>query len=279
LSVFLKKFGKMGKTGNDWYQPTAALSFMLFSAFLLLFSFGNDGEASLLTFFYLALILVLGIYLYVISLQRREIKVADRGEVMQQNGEPEGNFSQDEFHSGHTEEENAEDEVFDIELFMDELLKNRNDEEASEALMERFLSAAANKFEAVQGIVYLKDNDGDTFSCAASYAFYSDNSPASFEKGVTLPGQVAKNQEILNIDNIPEGYMTVLSGLGESRPRHLLIAPFVWQGETVAVTEIASFKPFTGEAERFFLKAGRILSKEITLRESNKNEYLTYDYN
>ncbi len=259
----------MRKFNNDLYQSSVALAFMLLSAFLLLFSFGNDGEAGLLTFFYLALILLLGIYQYVVVIRRTNEKTAF-GETDNPVDENTGSYTRDDTEALHPGEDDIEDATPDFDLFVDELLKQVNGEEAPEFLMERFLSAAANKFEAVQGIVYIRDNGADTFSCATSYAFYSDKPPAPFEIGVTLTGQVAKNQEILNIDNVPDGYMTVLSGLGSSYPSHLLVVPFVHQGETVAVTELASFKPFNREAEQFFLKAGKVLSKEIKVLSGKK---------
>lgn len=260
----------MHKIDNDLYQASIALAFMLLSAFLLLFSFGNEGEAGLLTFFYLALILLLGIFLYVVAIRRIKKIAGGREESAEEDGEIIDSYGWDEPQAGSREKKNGEDSLPETESFIDDLLKQGNHEEAPEHLMERFLSTVVNKYEAVQGIVYLRDKGSDTFCCVTSYALYSDKLPEPFEAGVTLTGQVAKNQEILNIDNIPDGYMTVLSGLGSSYPRHLLIVPFVHQGETVGVTEIASFRPFTGEDEQFFSKAGKILGKEITVRSGKK---------
>jgi len=48
----------------------------------------------------------------------------------------------------------------------------------------------------------------------------------------------------LNLKEIPEDYVTILSGLGSSSPNNLLLIPIILEDETVGVIELASFKKF-----------------------------------
>jgi PAS domain S-box-containing protein len=81
---------------------------------------------------------------------------------------------------------------------------------------------------------------------------------------------------MVNIDNVPEGYMTVLSGLGSSSPRHLIIFPFLFENETVAVAELASFRRFTEREEKFLekvsLRLGEELGKSLKYSETEKQK-------
>jgi len=109
---------------------------------------------------------------------------------------------------------------------------------------EKVLQNIAKELGIVQGLVFVLDDIGQNFDVSGEYAYYSEERPRSFTLGETISGQVAKNQEMLNLKEIPEGYVTVLSGLGKSAPPHLLIAPVVYQENSIGVIELASFKPF-----------------------------------
>lgn len=130
--------------------------------------------------------------------------------------------------------------------------------------MEKFgelmLANIAKRFEIVQGLFYQKNLESGIFSFTAGYAFFSESQPASYIEGDTLPGQVAKNKQVLNLDKVPEGYISILSGLGKGSPKHLLIVPLVsTSNETIGIIELASFKPYSSQQEELFSVLGRKL--------------------
>lgn len=228
---------------TDAYQAVVAWIFMLFSGILLLSSFGKNGEATSRTYFYLLLILMLGLFLFITVMRRHAYNaVRDQDES--------GSVDEEEELSSAplqvSDEAGLDDNDPDIEKFVDQIVSDGHKGKVS----ERLLRSVANRLDAVQGIFYAKDNDTGTYKRIADYAFYSETEPPAFKPGETLPGQVAKNKNLLTI-NVPEGYMTILSGLGSSHPRHLMIVPFVYGGETVAIAELASFRPFTEKEQKF----------------------------
>jgi len=113
---------------------------------------------------------------------------------------------------------------------------------------ELILGCLSRAYEITQAEIFLltKDDGNEKLSLSATYAFYvPEEKVYEFEMGEGLIGQVAKAGEPLYMDNLPQGYITVKSGLGESTPSHLVIIP--WknkENELYAVLEIASFKPF-----------------------------------
>lgn len=76
----------------------------------------------------------------------------------------------------------------------------------------------------------------------ASYALIlGESETIRFEYGEGLVGQAALEEKTLIIDDIPEGYVKIVSGLGSATPTHLLVVP-VKNGDTLyGVVEIASF--------------------------------------
>jgi putative methionine-R-sulfoxide reductase with GAF domain len=121
------------------------------------------------------------------------------------------------------------------------------------AYLEKVLQNIAKEIGIVHGLVFVLNDADHLFHVSGEYAYYSEEKPQSFPLGETLPGQVAKNRRLLNIKELPDGYITILSGLGKSNPRHLIIAPFLLNGKSIGVMELSSFKPF-GENEELLIR-------------------------
>ncbi|GLR47079.1 response regulator [Sphingomonas astaxanthinifaciens] len=58
-----------------------------------------------------------------------------------------------------------------------------------------------------------------------------------------LLGRVAESGKPMIVDEVPEGYLTIGSALGQDRPRHLVIAPLNADGLVNAVVELGFLKP------------------------------------
>lgn len=136
--------------------------------------------------------------------------------------------------------------------------------------MEKVLWKIANDMEAVQGAVFLtrqKDKDMKMIELFAGYAYYLPESKVlTYEFGEGLAGQVAKDGRLVNISSIPEGYISVISGLGNSSPTNLILVPIKnEQEEVLGVIEIASFRNFDQKDELFLKEVALLLAKEIDI--------------
>lgn len=243
----------------DTYRALVAWLFMLISGILMWFSFNENGQATPLTFFYLFVILLLGLFMLVTIVRHREI-ISGIDTVIENTPETE------EVHEAAIIQNIDLDYVNplkEIEDFMKSIFTRGKDTVKDTGLNEKVLRALANKIDAVQGLMFMKDPVDEIFLKTADYAWYSDKPVPSFKPGETLPGQVAKNKKLLNIKDIPGGYMTVLSGLGSSSPGHLIIFPLLSEGETVAVIELASFRAITEREEKFIREVSAELGKEL----------------
>ncbi len=114
---------------------------------------------------------------------------------------------------------------------------------------EKILSCISRIYEITQAEIFLKEKTAEKetiFKLLATYAIHlPEAEPVQFDLGEGLIGQVAQSGKHIYIDKLPEGFLTVKSGLGQSDPGYLLILP--WKdknSETFAVLELASFKPF-----------------------------------
>jgi putative methionine-R-sulfoxide reductase with GAF domain len=170
-----------------------------------------------------------------------------------------------QFQTSKNETENIidseEEKRLNIEEIVQQIIPQSPQSLTIDKFTEKVLANIAKVSDLVLGVFYIKNKDSVQFEPAGKYAYYANQLPAPFIEGETLPGQVAKDKKILNINNIPEKYFTVVSGLGKSSPNNLLIIPVIEKDETIAVIELATFKPFDKEFEKVFLKMAALLGK------------------
>jgi hypothetical protein len=114
---------------------------------------------------------------------------------------------------------------------------------------DKILQNMADDFSIVQAIFYVK-GPKDDFQSTATYAYFSDTMPANFKSGETLPGQAVKNKTLVILNNIPENYTTIVSGLGKSVPKQLVFVPLKKQQDVVGLIEYATFETVTEKHQK-----------------------------
>ncbi|MBF0352625.1 MAG: response regulator [SAR324 cluster bacterium] len=110
------------------------------------------------------------------------------------------------------------------------------------------------------GAVYL--NHQDVMRLTASYGYPCEIMKQSFMLGEGLVGQVAKTQKTLQIDEIPADYVRIESGLGNMVPGSIVLIPFVYERQTVAVMEIC----FSRQPHEDRLKLLDLVSHHIAIK-------------
>ena len=72
-----------------------------------------------------------------------------------------------------------------------------------------------------------------------------DSGRREFRLGEGLIGQCALEKKSKVIEDIPEDFQLVTTGLGEVNPKSIVIAPVIFEDEVVAMVELASLEAFT----------------------------------
>lgn len=152
-------------------------------------------------------------------------------------------------------------ESFDKKAFIESILPGNT--KSIDEFCEETLRKLAAKLAVVQGIFYLKTGAEETFEPVSLYAYYSDKTPPRFKSGETLPGQALKDKRILIVQNIPENYVPVTSGLGSGKPKTLVLIPVIAENDPVGLIEIAVFSSVEGEMEPALKELGAIIGKKI----------------
>ena len=150
----------------------------------------------------------------------------------------------------------------DIEETINKLIPSRSYKKL-DTFGKNLLSNFASTFNLVQGIIYLYDAQSKKYTFTAGYALTNEESIKGFELGENLNGEVAKNQETMIITDIPENYFNVISGLGDSKPTCLVIYPVVSGKKTIAVLELALFKPLDEKLKKILEQSGNAISSKL----------------
>ncbi|MFC8140894.1 HAMP domain-containing protein [Streptomyces paradoxus] len=105
------------------------------------------------------------------------------------------------------------------------------------------------------GAFYLAEDgdDGPELRLVGSYGYPEESSrPSRIAFGRTLVGQAARSRRTIMVEELPDGYVTISSGLGQVVPTALVLLPIVVEGQVLGVIELASVTPFT-QIHRDFL--------------------------
>lgn len=148
------------------------------------------------------------------------------------------------------EKEHREWSVKGIAKFS-ELLRNQQKEQL-ENLAYYFIKELVDYLNANQGAVYVIDHEKQTINCIATYAYSRRKFvKKSFAYNEGLVGRCVADNETIYIDDIPNDYIHITSGLGEAPPRAILLSPIQANQETYGVVEMASFHKFEEHQIKF----------------------------
>jgi hypothetical protein len=128
------------------------------------------------------------------------------------------------------------------------------------------MQAICKQIDAGQGALYIsKEAAGKRIvELSAGYALNrGESSVISFEFGEGLVGQVASTGQTLFIDDVPDGYINIISGLGNASPKYLLIVPVKANERITGVIEIASFNRLTEDQRKFVEESAQLMSDNI----------------
>ncbi|MER5447560.1 HAMP domain-containing protein [Streptomyces sp. NPDC002766] len=98
------------------------------------------------------------------------------------------------------------------------------------------------------GAFYLAEDTeaGHDLRLVGSYGFPDDTDrPTRIPIGRSLVGQAARNRRTITVEDLPEGYVAISSGLGHALPRALVVLPIVVEEQVLGVIELASLTRFT----------------------------------
>ncbi|MEW9053670.1 MAG: response regulator [Neobacillus sp.] len=138
----------------------------------------------------------------------------------------------------------------------------------------QFISTVCTIADAGYGILYIRETNGNQtyLTRLASYAAYNNGSVGikKIEIGEGLVGQCAADGHTILLKQVPENYIKVGSGLGSTNPSAIIIIPVLYEGEVLAVLELATLHDFSPLHQDLFEQTAEHLG--ITLNRIQKHK-------
>ncbi|MGE3263179.1 MAG: HAMP domain-containing protein [Bacteriovoracia bacterium] len=117
------------------------------------------------------------------------------------------------------------------------------------SVAQLIMSELTPLIDAHHGGFFMMENSekGDAMlNLIASYGFtVRKNLQTHYKLKENLIGQCAYEKKRILLTDIPENFIQIQSGLGEAPPKQVVVLPVLFEGETKAVIELASFKQFS----------------------------------
>jgi putative methionine-R-sulfoxide reductase with GAF domain len=175
-------------------------------------------------------------------------------------------FSDDKIELQKVKQTSESDQSISVEENLNLQIKNKYDEKINEISakilddikaesnvdlkFEKALWSLCNSFELSQGLFYKaeKINENTNLTLKSTYAYLGNLEFINrIEIGIGLNGQVAKSGNFVYLKDVPEGYMKIVSGLGEITPDFLIINPLKKNDELVGLVELAGLGNLNSE--------------------------------
>jgi hypothetical protein len=211
----------------------AGLLLFGFAAFAFIQNALLRGDTPWYGYVFLALSLLFGIFLFALFLFQND-KIAKLSERLK----------------AVTNSLNVSKTKYDKELIAEEQASSRDAaakvasaisfNRELEAITDEILVKLAKEVSFAHGVMFVASSSNSSFfEPKAKYAFYSERELDGFTLGEGVNGQAAKDRQPVLLESIPENYVAIVSGLGKSSPRALSFYPVVYNGQTVALLELA----------------------------------------
>ncbi len=211
----------------------------------------NDTPSPSLMVLLWVLISGSGIYLFMLAVKKAHRQWVDEQRMLQRKEE-------DEKQRKSKKKDASKDiQTLDFVAVSRKLVRRVPENASLEDVGKGLIKNLARELEIMSGVFYIRKKAG--FEATFTYALASHAEPYTFKEGDGLTGQVARNQQLMVLTNLPEGHKEVYSGLGKSEPTYLAIVPLIHKNRTVALLECSGYKYDPHEIENMF----RIFSREL----------------
>jgi PAS domain S-box-containing protein len=123
---------------------------------------------------------------------------------------------------------------------------------------ENILTQLVKYIGANQGLFYVLNEEAESgphLELTACYAWERKKHLEDIVKvGQGLTGQVVLEKEIIYMTDVPNDFVNITSGLGQSNPRSVILLPLKYNDEVFGVIEMASFQLFEPYQQDFLNK-------------------------
>ncbi|WP_353570862.1 response regulator [Candidatus Albibeggiatoa sp. nov. BB20] len=155
-----------------------------------------------------------------------------------------------------------------------ELNNSMSGEQNINDLAKNIITFLTQYLKAQVGVFYLSveriiDKDNISLRLIASYGYtHRKNFSNEYKMGEGLVGQAALEKQTIIMEEVPDDYMQIQSGLGHAKPHNIIVLPFIYDNKVRGVIEIGSFSEFTDIQREWLRQTMPIIAIAVNTAES-----------
>ncbi len=131
-----------------------------------------------------------------------------------------------------------------------------------------FMSNLVDYVDAIQGALFIKNDDSEDdefFELVGAIAYDRKKTlDSKFKLGEGLIGRCAYERLTIYMEEVPDNYVHVTSGLGESNPRSILLVPAILNEKVYGIIELISFNKIDKYKIDFVERIGESIASTIS---------------
>ena len=159
-----------------------------------------------------------------------------------------------------------------VAMINDILADNKDD---FKILSNRVLSQLIKYVDAVSGVLYMlnEEDENGVFELIADYGCGNQIRKDKAKIHITTGNFAIAYSEnrVLAVNDVPQNYLKIESGLGNGRPQGLLIVPLSIDEKVFGMIELASFKKFTHLETEFIKRVANNIAGNLNNIRMNEN--------
>ncbi len=141
-------------------------------------------------------------------------------------------------------------------------------------LFDNVLSNLVHYMDANQGALFVLEEGTEALKQLEMVACYAYDRKKflyrKFDVGEGLAGQAVLEKEYIYLTSVPEAYINISSGLGNARPRCVLVMPLIVNEEVLGVVELAFFTEIPKHYIEFLQKISENIASVISSTKINE---------
>lgn len=139
----------------------------------------------------------------------------------------------------------------------------------SEKIFPELIEAITKYMSVAQGAIYMvkEDNNNQEQYIELEGCFAFDRRKFIEKKirfGDGLLGQSCLEQEIIKINKVPDTFVEITTGLGDTPPNNLVIVPLIYDEKVMGVLEMLAYNPYSDYEVEFLQQLGENIASFIS---------------
>lgn len=151
----------------------------------------------------------------------------------------------------------------------------RNYQNEIDKLAEQIVSEIVKYMDAKQGGLFIKSNEADKEDYLELLSCYAYERHKFLEKNVRpgegLVGQCYLEGDLIYLENVPNDYVNISSGIGTATPDSLILVPLKANDQIEGVIELASFNKYEQHHFEFLEQLAEVVASAIITVRTNQH--------